>query len=83
VRRILLLAVLLSACAAPHAQNGALRISATHYESMAGVTLKDADVPTTCTRQMITGSHIPRWYCRIGDQPDQYALDRHIVLVLR
>ncbi len=83
MRRLLGLLVLLSACAAPHAGNGELRISATHYQSMMGVTLKDADVPTTCYRQMITGSHIPRWYCRIGDQPDQYALDRRIVLVLR
>ncbi len=50
---------------------------------MAGVTLKDDEAVTTCKRESITGSHIPRWYCRFGDDPAQYQLSRQIVLDVR
>jgi len=32
---------------------------------------------------MITGSHIPSWYCRFGDDPTQYQFGRRIVLDVR
>ena len=60
-----------------------LRISATHYQSMAGVKLAGDVGPMTCNRELITGSHILRWYCRLGDDPAQYELGRRIMLDLR
>jgi len=77
----LLLALLLASCAsAQRRSSDALRISASHYQSMAGVALKEGDEPMNCKREPITGSHIPRWYCRFGDDPAQYQLSRQMVL---
>jgi hypothetical protein len=79
LRRALLLPLLLTACAGSRMERSQpLRISTTHYRSMAGVTLNDGDAETTCKREMITGSHIPRWYCSFGTEPGQFALDRRI-----
>jgi hypothetical protein len=50
---------------------------------MAGVSLKGDEAPMTCNRERITGSHIPRWYCRIGDEPTQCEFGSRIVLDLR
>jgi len=33
--------------------------------------------------ETITGSHIPRWYCRSGTESTQYLLATPIVLILR
>jgi hypothetical protein len=82
---VLLLPLLLAACASARVTRAEpLRITANHYESMTGVTLtSDADVTTTCRRDMITGSHIVRWYCKFGNDPAQFQLDRYIVLAAR
>ena len=50
---------------------------------MRGVRLEADAGPLTCNREAITGSHIVRWYCRIGEEPAQYELGRRIVLNLR
>ena len=47
---------------------------------MTGVTLKDGDVETSCKRDLITGSHILRWYCTFADDPYQYQLVRRVAL---
>jgi len=75
------LAALLVSCAAP--AGSVLRIKANHFESMRGVRLEADAGPLTCNREAITGSHIVRWYCRIGEEPAQYELGRRIVLNLR
>jgi hypothetical protein len=87
MRSILLLTLLLASCATERIGSadrvgnaGSLRITASHYQSMAGVMLKEEDSPTTCKREMITGSHILSWYCNFGDDAIQYQLDRRIVL---
>lgn len=84
--RFLLLSLLLAGCAGPRSEAGdTLRITASHYESMTGVTLTSDgnDATTTCRREMITGSHIPRWYCSFRDDSAQYLLDRRIVFAAR
>jgi hypothetical protein len=84
MRRLLLLATLLASCATERIASGnPVRIAASHYESMRGVKLKDGDPPTTCNREMITGSHIQRWYCRFGEDPTQYQLGGRIVFDFR
>ena len=84
LRSIPLLALFLASCAAGRNKSpDAMRISATHYHSMTGVALQQDDSPTTCKREMITGSHIPRWYCRFGDDSTQYQLSRQMVLDAR
>jgi hypothetical protein len=82
---ILLLPLLLAACASARVTRPEpLRVTANHYESMTGVTLtSDADVATTCRRDMITGSHIVRWYCTFADDSNQYQLARRVVLDIR
>ena len=62
-----------------------LRIQASHYQSMVGVavTTGEGESSAACSRDMITGSHILRWYCRLGSDPTQYDLGRPIVLELR
>jgi len=82
MRTLPLLALFLASCATTgrsHAPDS-LRISASHYQSMTGVTFKEGEESANCKRERITGSHIPRWYCRFGDNPTQYQLTREIVL---
>ena len=60
-----------------------LRIEASHYQSMTGVAITSGAGPMTCNRDMITGSHVLRWYCRPKGEPTQFQLAGPIVLVLR
>jgi hypothetical protein len=81
MKSLLLVALFLASCAAePIGGRDLLRIRASHYQSMTGVTLKEDESPTTCKRERMTGSHIPRWYCRFGEDATQYQLTRQIVL---
>ena len=84
LRSISLLLLFLASCAAERFTSGeSLRIAATHYHSMTGVALQQDESPVTCKREMMTGSHIPRWYCRFGDDSTQYQLSRQMVLDVR
>lgn len=82
MKRILLLPLLLAtACAgARPARSDVLQLQTSHFQSMTGVTLKDGDVETSCKRDLITGSHILRWYCTFADDPYQYQLVRRVAL---
>ena len=82
MKRILLLPLVLgTACAGRRvARTDVLQLQASHFQSMTGVTLKDGDVDTTCKRDLITGSHILRWYCTFADDPNQYQLVRRVAL---
>ena len=64
---------LLAACATSRTDK-ALRISATHYQSMMGVAVGSGPDAATCMRDTITGSHILRWYCRFDANGYQYQL---------
>ena len=76
------LLLLIAACAAPRESARAVRVTASHYQSMAGVKLSGDAGSMTCNREMITGSHLLRWYCRMGDDPAQYELGAPILLRL-
>jgi nitrous oxide reductase accessory protein NosL len=83
---ILLVPLLLAGCASSNrvARPEPLRITANHYQTMTGLTLSsDKDVATTCRRDLITGSHVLRWFCTFGNDPAQFLLDRHIVIAFR
>ena len=78
------MALFLASCATDRARSSdLLRIPASHYQSMAGVMLQQDESPASCKREMLTGSHIPRWYCRFGDDSTQYQLSRQIILDVR
>ena len=85
MKRILLLPLfLVTACAGARAERSdVLPLQASHFQSMTGVTLKDGDVATNCKRDLITGSHILRWYCTFADDPNQYQLVRRVALDTR
>ena len=71
---------LATSCAAPATRP--LRIPATHYQSMASVTVGSGPDAATCNRDTITGSHILRWYCRFDANGPQYQLQAPIRLDL-
>ena len=50
---------------------------------MAGVKLQGEAGAVTCSRETITGSHILRWYCRLGEEPTDYELGTRILLRIR
>src|SRR5215475_735989 len=57
-----------------HSTNGDVVIAATHYGAMAGMATtaqelglpgsKDKDGQMLCSREIVTGTHVPRWICR-------------------
>jgi hypothetical protein len=56
-----------------HTDDGEVVVSATHYNAMNGLAILDTDlgIPASqsggmmlCSRQVYTGSHLPRWICR-------------------
>ena len=86
--RVKILAILyfVTACAGANrvvSNPDALRISGSHYQSMTGVAVNVGPDQMSCNRETITGSHIPRWYCRSGTESTQYLLATPIVLILR
>jgi hypothetical protein len=85
MKRVLPLSLLLAAACASSgaARTDLLQIRTNHFESMTGVTLKDDAVATTCKRDLVTGSHILRWYCTFADDPNQYQLVRRVSLDTR
>ena len=84
--KVIAIALFLAACAGaghPVSKPDALRISASHYQSMTGVALSSGMGPMTCSRGLITGSHILRWYCQFETDPTQYRLEAPILFVVR
>jgi hypothetical protein len=57
-----------------HGTNGELVFAATHYDAMNGLAIADSDVGVParadgqhdmyCSREVLTGTHLPRWICR-------------------
>ena len=60
-----------------HSTNGDIVVASTHYGAMAGLATtaeelgipgsKDKDGQMLCSREMPTGTHVPRWICRYQD----------------
>jgi hypothetical protein len=84
--KILAVTLCLAACAGANrtvSKPDAVRISASHYQSMTGVALNSGVGRMTCSRGLITGSHILRWYCQFETDSTQYRLDAPILFVAR
>ncbi|HEY4885453.1 MAG TPA: hypothetical protein VII08_17640 [Myxococcales bacterium] len=84
--KVLAVTLSLAACAGANrtgSKPDALRLSASHYQSMTGVALNTGLGPMTCSRGLITGSHILRWYCQFETDPTQYRLEAPILFVAR
>jgi hypothetical protein len=57
-----------------HSTNGDLVVAANHYDAMGGLatTAEELGIPARkgsngemlCQREMLTGTHVPRWICR-------------------
>jgi hypothetical protein len=60
-----------------HSETGDVVVAATHYLAMAGLATTDTDLglpgrqsgsgEMLCRREMLTGTHLPRWICRYYD----------------
>ena len=84
--KVLAITLSLTACAGAGrtaSKAEVLRISATHYQSMTGVAVNSGLGPMTCSRGLITGSHILRWYCQFETDSTQYQLEAPILFVAR
>ena len=57
-----------------HSQTGEVVLAASHYDAMTGLATTDQDLGLAarkagdgemlCSREMLTGTHVPRWTCR-------------------
>jgi hypothetical protein len=62
-----------------HSDTGDVVMAASHYDAMSGVAVAAADVSQkngeklVCSRETLTGTHIPTWVCRY---PKENDLDR-------
>ena len=63
-----------------HTDAGEVVIAASHYNAMNGLAILDTDlgIPAKesqglmlCSREVTTGSHLPRWMCRYQKDTDQ------------
>jgi hypothetical protein len=75
-----------------HSQSGDIVVAASHYDAMAGLATTDTDLGLAprsgnrsgrmlCAREMPTGSHVPRWFCRYQDDIEQARLETQNTLV--
>jgi hypothetical protein len=63
-----------------HSQSGEIVVAASHYNAMSGLAVRDVDLGLParkagsglmrCEQQMLTGSHVPKWFCRYKDDID-------------
>ncbi len=84
--KVVAITLSLAACAGSSrtgSKRDVLRISTSHYQSMAGVAVNSGLGPMTCSRGLITGSHILRWSCQFETDPTQYQLEAPILFVAR
>lgn len=67
-----------------HSESGEVVVSSTHLDAMRGLAIpeseigvkgpEDVDGTLLCSRQIPTGSHMPRWICRYVHEIDQERL---------
>jgi hypothetical protein len=72
-----------------HTDAGEVVIAASHYDAMNGLAILDTDlgIPAKesqglmlCSREVITGSHLPRWMCRYQKDTDRNRAETQISL---
>jgi hypothetical protein len=62
-----------------HSQDGTVVVAATHYQAMTGLAVTESELglearndgtspDMVCERTMLTGTHVPRWYCRYSEE---------------
>ncbi len=64
-----------------HSESGHLVMAASHYNAMNGMAIEDVDLglpkrkngsgKMLCDREVLTGTHLPKWVCRYRDEIDQ------------
>ena len=64
-----------------HSQTGELVLASSHYDAMNGLAVADSDLgleprqdkshDLLCSREVPTGSHLPRWTCRYQEDLDK------------
>jgi hypothetical protein len=67
-----------------HSQSGDVVVAASHYAAMHGLAVADVDLglparnggggAMVCNREMVTGSHVPKWYCRYAEDSEATRL---------
>ena len=72
-------------------QSGQVVLAASHYDAMNGLAVEDADLglaprktgsgQMSCDRDMITGTHVPKWICRYKEDVEQESLQLRDELV--
>ena len=63
-----------------HSDTGEVVVAANHYDAMQGVAVTAAelggnsDEQLFCVREMLTGTHVPKWICRPQSEIDSERL---------
>ena len=63
-----------------HSDNGDVVVAATHYDAMQGVAVTAEELggkggeQMFCAREMLTGTHVPKWICRPQSELDAERL---------
>ena len=58
-------------------EDGEIVIAARHYDAMNGLAVAAADLGAKpgdllmCTREMLTGTHVPKWICRYPSEAER------------
>jgi hypothetical protein len=72
-----------------HTDNGDVVIAATHYNAMNGLAVLDTDLGVEakdsqglmlCSREVVTGTHLPRWLCRYQRDLDRNRLETELAM---
>ena len=57
--------------------DGEIVVAASHYDAMNGLAVAAADIGAKegdllmCTREMLTGTHVPKWICRYPSEAER------------
>jgi hypothetical protein len=72
-----------------HTDNGDVVIAANHYNAMNGLAVLDTDLGVSaknsqglmvCSREVVTGTHVPHWLCRYQRDIDQNRAETELAL---
>ncbi len=62
-----------------HSDKGEIVVAATHYDAMSGLAVTADEVGQKtkegmiCRREMLTGTHVPAWFCRFNKDVEEEA----------
>jgi hypothetical protein len=60
-----------------HSDQGEVVVASTHYDAMGGLAVAASDIglkgkaDMVCDREMLTGTHVPKWICRYKKDLDE------------